>query len=461
MGADQSKLRSWTRATATDKEADTFTPASQVRENTQPMAEEAPVSVEVSRVDHQVEDGDDSMASSAPAPPDAGEEPGGLSLSQHRKLVQELRSKQGPTGSSDAHILAEMKRAGVSDTRMENDADDVEQDSSDSDSDESTSSDSSSDTNVPLHAQPDDDDEGPDSSMPPRTKNEFGDDYIMEPAIQKIKEEDLPSLERIGWVHSIVGNVVLVEQDSSVAADDTTRSYDVLDSESLLCFEDGSVLGLVFETFGSVKQPMYSIRFRSPEAIDRSIVQEKKPVYFLPANSTYVLTRLIRTKGSDASNVWDEEVADDEIEYSDDEAEAAAKKKNKKGKHARPDSVHSEDVDPSTASLGPLGGSGPSTSRSGRKRASQGSGWSEGPKRSRQGASTSTAANMPHYNPRFAEQWFRPTTPGTLYPPTMPAFPVPGYSPNYPSLHDYAGSTYPTYMTPPSAPGYFPPRRSD
>lgn len=400
----------------------------------------------------------------------------GMSLSQHRKLVQSLRLNQGVHGSSDAQILEEMERAGVPDMRPENggqndaqlDEDHEEDSSSESESDASSSSDSTSVAEVPIHVQAEEDDEGLDSSVPPRTKNEFGDDYIMEPAIQKINGSDLSSLERIGKVHSIVGNVVLVEQDSSVTNEATSRSYDVLDSESLLCFEDGTVLGLVYETFGSVKQPMYSIRFRSAEAIDQTVVQEKKPVYFLPASSTYVLTRLIRTKGSDASNVWDEEVADDEVEYSDDEAEAAAKKKNKKGKYTRHEALNSEDVDPSTTSLGPLGGSSLGQPRSGRKRASQGSrypyapGWSEGPKRSRSGPSSSTG-NAPHYNPRFADQWFRPMPPGTGYPPVIPAFPpVPGYSPNYPSLHDCSGPTYPTYMPPSSAPGYSPPhRRSD
>ncbi|CCU97600.1 unnamed protein product [Malassezia sympodialis ATCC 42132] len=473
MGADQSKLRSWTRGTLPSRpeEAVSTTSNSFDNEGSNPAANQVPNIEESSPDDRQVDGPSGSISVSTTYPK---EEPSNMSLSQYRKLVQSLRSKQGSLGSSESQILEEMQRAGVPDMRPENrEQNDAQGDekyedncSSESDSDTSSSTDSTSDTDIPIHVQAEDDDEGLDSSVPPRTKNEFGDDYILEPSIEKINESDLSSLERIGWVHSIVGNVVLVQQDSNATDEPISKSYDVLDSESLLCFEDGSVLGLVYETFGSVKQPMYSIRFRSAEDIDQNVVQEKKPVYFLPASSTYVLTRLIRTKGSDASNVWDEEVADDEVEYSDDEAEAAAKKKNKKGRHAHPASPNPEDLDPSTASLGPLGGSCPSQpARSGRKRASQGqshpfaSGWSEGPKRSRPGPGSHPTANVPHYNPRFADQWFRQTPPGTVYPPAMPAFPVPGYSPNYPSLHDYSGPTYPTYMPSSSAPGYFPPHR--
>ncbi len=66
----------------------------------------------------------------------------------------------------------------------------------------------------------------------------------------------------------------------------------------------------MFETFGSIHSPMYSIRFASAAAIDRDVVEKGKDVFYLPAQSTYVLTQLLRSmKGSDASNIWDEEVA--------------------------------------------------------------------------------------------------------------------------------------------------------
>ncbi|WFD26178.1 hypothetical protein MNAN1_001155 [Malassezia nana] len=340
MGAEQSRLRFRTNAApaTTEEDADTSAPSSSNHAYNEPAAEQAVTSDETRLNDGQVSGPDDTMPSSAAVAAHASEESSTKTLSEHRKLVQILRLEQGSLGSSDAQILEEMDRAGVADTRLEEHValqgeEQEESDSSESDSDTS-GSDSSSDTDTVMEVKGEEDDEGQDSSAPPRTRNEFGEDYIVEPAIQKIDEEQLSSIEYIGCVHSIVGNVVLVEQDSSTTTESSQRHYDVLDSESLLCFEDGSVLGLVYETFGSIKQPMYSVRFRTAEAIDRERVQEKKPVYFLPASSTYVLTKLIRTKGSDASNVWDEEVADDEVEYSDDEAEAVAKKA-RKGKNTR------------------------------------------------------------------------------------------------------------------------------
>lgn len=51
-----------------------------------------------------------------------------------------------------------------------------------------------------------------------------------------------------------------------------------------------------------------------------------RKIYHVPARSTYVfLNRIKHLKGSDASNVHDEEPDDDELEFSDDEAEAAHK----------------------------------------------------------------------------------------------------------------------------------------
>lgn len=53
-----------------------------------------------------------------------------------------------------------------------------------------------------------------------------------------------------------------------------------------------------------------------------------RPVFHVPARSTYVfVTELSRLRGSDASNVHDEEPAEYEVEFSDDEAEAAHKAK--------------------------------------------------------------------------------------------------------------------------------------
>ena len=51
----------------------------------------------------------------------------------------------------------------------------------------------------------------------------------------------------------------------------------------------------------------------------------------VPSKSKFVFVDKIKAfKGSDASNVYDEEPADDELEFSDDEAEAAYKSRMKR-----------------------------------------------------------------------------------------------------------------------------------
>lgn len=73
---------------------------------------------------------------------------------------------------------------------------------------------------------------------------------------------------------------------------------------------------------------MYSVRFPSAEDIDACHVQLGRQVFHLPHKSYYVFPRaLVMLKGSDASNVHDEEPSVDELEYSDDEAERAAKQR--------------------------------------------------------------------------------------------------------------------------------------
>ena len=72
---------------------------------------------------------------------------------------------------------------------------------------------------------------------------------------------------------------------------------------------------------------MYSIRFPSASSIDTQQVTVGRPVYHTAGRSTFAYTSAIRhIKGSDASNLYDEEVGDDELEFSDDEQEQEYKR---------------------------------------------------------------------------------------------------------------------------------------
>ncbi|KAI9809238.1 MAG: hypothetical protein M1825_002529 [Sarcosagium campestre] len=177
-----------------------------------------------------------------------------------------------------------------------------------------------------------DDDAGPtqggksSSAVQPRTKNEIPEDHIPKPDIQVTPEM---AIEALGTAETTVDNILLVT--AKIAGD-----YQVLESGSLLCLGDRSVIGVVAETLGRVQQPMYSIRFNSRQEIIDSGITVGTPIFYVKDHSTYVFTQPLRAmKGSDASNFYDEEVGRDEVEFSDDEAEAEYKRKLKMERQAK------------------------------------------------------------------------------------------------------------------------------
>lgn len=405
------------------------------------------------------------------------------SLHEHREFVQKLRAQSGSNATFAAdEVREEMQNAGIHDQRndlvdaTQTSAVDREPATSDSEgavsstteSESETDSSSELDISVPSKREYAEDDEDLGiTGQAPKTKNELDDDFPV-PSISQVNQEDLHRLERIGTIHSVVDNVVLIEQTWEAESELKPREYDVLDSESLLCFENGQVLGLVYETFGSVQKPMYTVRFRSAEDIDSTSIQIGRAVYFLPSSSTFVLARSIRTKGSDASNMWDEEVAEDEVEYSDDEEELSAKRQAKKAKTSRIQqqpaiSSTYHDLDPATASLGPLGNqhvsSGAPVAPGGRQRRGSRARndtnthvWPGVPTPFSHGdySNERGGVSIPHINPRFADQWIRQgSTPPMPYPPmpVPPVFPMSvTYSPHHPGMvqdvHNFIHEAY-------------------
>ncbi len=68
----------------------------------------------------------------------------------------------------------------------------------------------------------------------------------------------------------------------------------------------------MFDTFGPVHKPMYTILFNSEEEVKGRNLQRGAKVFFLPDLAKYVYTQpLKRQKGTDASNLYDEEVGED------------------------------------------------------------------------------------------------------------------------------------------------------
>lgn len=153
-----------------------------------------------------------------------------------------------------------------------------------------------------------------------RTKNEVPEEVIPKPDVTITPEMNI---EELGVVEGIVENVLLIKAKIS-------GEYRVLESGSVLCLGDRSVIGVVSETLGRVQQPLYSVRFTNAGEITEAGLAVGTTVFYSEQHSKYVFTQALKAyKGSDASNLHDEEVGDEEIEFSDDEAEMEHKRRLK------------------------------------------------------------------------------------------------------------------------------------
>ncbi|KAJ6789369.1 hypothetical protein PWT90_00922 [Aphanocladium album] len=157
-----------------------------------------------------------------------------------------------------------------------------------------------------------------------RTKNEVAEEAAI-PRPDVTITADM-KLEELGAVEHIVDTIALV---TGV----TPGEYQVLDSGSVLCTAERVVVGAVAETIGKVTRPMYTVRFNSADEIAQLGLTVGTTLYYTPAHATFVFTEPLRNvKGSDASNLYDEEAGDEEMEFSDDEKEAEHKRALKQKK---------------------------------------------------------------------------------------------------------------------------------
>lgn len=153
-----------------------------------------------------------------------------------------------------------------------------------------------------------------------RTLNEKPDVIVPRPNLTITKDM---KITKLGNVENLVENVVLIKAR-------TSGEYQVLEYGSVLCLENRSVIGVIAETLGRVQQPYYSVRFTNAAAISELGISPGTMVLFVDQHSTPVFTQSLKAfKGSDASNLHDEEVGDAEVEFSDDEAEAEHKRRRK------------------------------------------------------------------------------------------------------------------------------------
>ncbi|EPQ60456.1 NAF1-domain-containing protein [Gloeophyllum trabeum ATCC 11539] len=176
-----------------------------------------------------------------------------------------------------------------------------------------------------------------------KTEHELTDYNVTIPDISEVNADE--KLDAAGQIINISDNIVIVQ---GAAADGVARAHErVLDSDTLLVFEDRRVLGYIHETFGPTHQPLYQVRFSQAYPIDPDKVKISRAVFHVPQRSKFVFVNEIKNlKGSDASNAHDEEPGEEEMEFSDDEQEAEHKRRLKqkrlesRGQSLAPSSRH-------------------------------------------------------------------------------------------------------------------------
>ncbi|XP_055877932.1 H/ACA ribonucleoprotein complex non-core subunit NAF1-like [Biomphalaria glabrata] len=207
---------------------------------------------------------------------------------------------------------------------------------SDTDSD-TESSDCS--PNVTMAVEEDGDEEFQDT-FPKKQSENLGTKKFVSRTEGEVLPEELPpleyltispdenvELEPLGTVSGIVGVLVVIKAlpDSPALFDDT-----------VLFLEGRRPLGLIFETFGTVHQPYYSVRFNRNEDIRDQTIELGHSVYFAPKASNltkYVfISELRKIKFNDASWEHDNEPPPSHLEFSDDEEEKKAKRQRNQAK---------------------------------------------------------------------------------------------------------------------------------
>lgn len=150
----------------------------------------------------------------------------------------------------------------------------------------------------------------------------------------EIKLSDLPPIEelsisvptdkliKIGKIVSIVEVLVVVE---------SIRAMPPLDLDTVLFKADGTTIGQIFDTFGTVLEPHYSVRFTSAEQIKEKGIELDQEIFFSPQTDRVItkfafVDELKKIKGTDASWENDNEIPPsvNPEEYSDDEEERRA-----------------------------------------------------------------------------------------------------------------------------------------
>ncbi|KAF8167380.1 Gar1/Naf1 RNA binding region-domain-containing protein [Crassisporium funariophilum] len=228
-------------------------------------------------------------------------------------------------------------------------------DSSDSDSEPEYNPRKPRDRDLLLDPEDDEDPLPPGTSSTTyfQTKHELTEDAapVPIPPVFEVGADEL--LEKVGEVMCVVSERVVIVK--GLPSEDVNRGSDrALDSDTLLVFGDRKVMGYVYETFGPTTQPLYQVKFSAAYPLDPEAVTVGREVFHVPVRSRFVFLREIKAfRGSDASNVHDEEPGDEELEFSDDEKEAEwrSRLKRKRGESRARSQASSREPTPNPSQM--------------------------------------------------------------------------------------------------------------
>jgi len=138
--------------------------------------------------------------------------------------------------------------------------------------------------------------------------------------------------EECGTVKNIIENEILMTCINN-------NVLKVLNLDNIIFLSDKTCIGFIDDVIGQINNPVYAIKLY-PNLIEQKIIEKINigDKLFFCSNRANVINAIElknKSKGCDASNAFDEEVSEDEQDYSDDEEEVQAKirrKKNKKRK---------------------------------------------------------------------------------------------------------------------------------
>ena len=135
-----------------------------------------------------------------------------------------------------------------------------------------------------------------------------------------------------GQINSIIENnkITVNNNNENINFLNSNNNNNILDLDNIIYLENKEAFGFVDDVIGNIDNPIYIIKIY-PNLIKNGMKINVGDKLFYCNNKCKIFNKLnlVGKKGCDASNAFDEEIAENEKDFSDDEEEKNAKKKKK------------------------------------------------------------------------------------------------------------------------------------